>query len=126
MNKPICTIYEPSKIYGKITICNLLYDCSDLTIQIKSNNFIYAKLTFKDVIGFRVLDERDLCEFWADYNESNGWLYEVHKGGWIELETIRKSFTTPLFFQNNLKEYFIVDDTCVSIICLKEPIIEKL
>jgi hypothetical protein len=70
--------------------------------------------------GFRVLDERDLCEFWNTYSEPNGWLYEVEEGGWLELETHRPLFNSP-GFHPGLREYLLVDDRCVSVLAVQPP-----
>lgn len=84
-----------------------------------------ARLTFADVVGFRVLDERDLCEFWNEYSEPNGWLYEVESGGWLDLEKHRQLFNSPDLIQN-LREYLLVDDKCVSVLCVAPPEIVDL
>ena len=103
-----------------------MFDGSCLAIEIQDDKNVFARITFKDVIGFRVLDERDLCEFWNRYSEPNGWLYEVHSGGWVELEKHREFFSTPDFFESDLKEFFIADNHCISILCVSVPLIEDV
>ena len=68
----------------------------------------------------RLLDERDLCEFWNTYSEQNGWLYEVEEGGWLELETRRSLFNAP-GFHPGLREYLLVDDKCISVFSVQPP-----
>ncbi|BBI69588.1 hypothetical protein PKHYL_37790 [Psychrobacter sp. KH172YL61] len=48
---------------------------------------------FTDIIGFRVLDNGNLVEFWND-DCPNGWLWEVSDGGWFDLEKQREGFVT--------------------------------
>lgn len=66
------------------------------------------------------MDERDLCEFWEHYHSRNGWLYEVHEGGWQELELHRPLFNSPSFHKG-LREFLIVCDTCVSVLDVDPP-----
>jgi hypothetical protein len=77
-------------------------------------------VVFRRPAGFRVLDERDLCEFWDNYHTGNGWLYEVHEGGWQELESHRQYFNSPSFF-TGLREFLVVCDTCVSVLGVEPP-----
>ena len=44
---------------------------------------------FADVLGFRVLDERDLLEYWPVCSTPNGWLFEIASGGWLSQEVAR-------------------------------------
>lgn len=101
------------------------FDGTDLFIEIQGEGFAFARVVFKRPIGFRVLDERDLCEFWDRYHEGNGWLYEVEQGGWLELETARSLFNSPSIFPG-LREFLIVDDQCISVLSDRPPEIEDL
>ena len=132
MNKPVCTVYEPSSRYSKKVVRGLKINNEvefgyrySLIVEIQGEGFSYARVIFKEVLGFRVLDEVDLCEFWNDYAEPNGWLYEVHSGGWMELENYRNRFISLEIF-NGWKEYLLVDNQCISVICAQKPIIEEL
>ena len=44
---------------------------------------------FDQVVGFRVLDERDLMEYWPTCSIPNGWLFEIIAGGWLQHEAKR-------------------------------------
>jgi hypothetical protein len=125
MNLPRCTPYEPSLRYPRKAIRSVHYDGSDLVIEIQGAEFVFARITFDNPIGFRVLDERDLCEFWNTYSEPNGWLYQVHEGGWLELESKRPRFNSPDII-DNVHEYFIVDYKCINVICTEPPTIIDL
>jgi hypothetical protein len=61
----------------------------DLTIAIQGPGFSFAHVVFRQPIGFRVLDEADLTEYWNTYSEPRGWLWEVERGGWLELKRDR-------------------------------------
>lgn len=99
---------------------SLRYDNDGLIIEVQGPGFVFARVVFKRPAGFRVLDERDLCEFWNQYHTGNGWLYEVQEGGWLELESSRSEFLAPLMLPG-LREYLVVCDTCVSVLAVQPP-----
>ena len=117
---PKCKPFAPALRYKRIAMRSLRYDTQTLTIDIQGEGFAFALVTFADPVGFRVLDERDLCEFWTDYNARNGWLYEVEQGGWLELESLRPPFSTPSFHPT-VHEYLIVSNMCVSVLSCNQP-----
>ena len=96
------------------------FDGSTLTLDLRGDGSSYARLIFRDVIGFRVLDERDLTEFWNTYSEPNGWLWEVQSGGWLDLERERATFNLHEVVPG-LREFLVVDDKCVSVLSRKAP-----
>jgi hypothetical protein len=125
MNLPKCKVFEPSLRYKQKVVRALHYDGLSLVIDIQGEKkFSFARVTFRKPIGFRVLDEHDLTEFWNTYNEQNGWLYEVLEGGWLELESKRERFASQDMFDKELKEYLLVDDKCVSVLSLNPPNID--
>jgi len=101
------------------------YDGQDLTVEIQGESLVWIRVTFHDPVGFRVLDERDLCEFWNSYSTRVGWLYEVIEGGWRELEMTRKRLVSNSM-EPELKEFLLVDDKCINVLCIDPPIIESL
>ena len=75
--------------------------------------------------GFRVLDEMDLSEFWAECNLTVGWCFEVVEGGWNSLEKTRDSFVSGKLYET--KEFLIVGlNECVSVLALEPPEITEL
>ena len=118
--QPVCVAVPEAKRYARIAVRAIAFDGSTLTLDIQGEGFSYARLVFRDVVGFRVLDERDLTEFWNTYSEPNGWLWEVRSGGWHDLERIRATFN-PGEFVDGLREFFVVDDKCVSVLCRTPP-----
>jgi hypothetical protein len=121
MNPPKCTPFPPSIRYKQVVVRSLRYDCEGtLVIEVQGEGFVFARIVFQRPAGFRVLDERDLCEFWDHYHTGNGWLYEVQEGGWQELESHRPLFNSPSVF-TGLREYLVVCDTCVSVLATQPP-----
>ena len=76
-------------------------------------------IAFDDLIGFRLLDEGDLLEFWGDTERLIGWVYEVKSGGWLELESSRSGF---LSTDRGLLEYLVAtQNTCLSVLAFNSP-----
>ena len=120
MRPPKCTLYPPSARYKRVVVRSLWYGNDGLIIEVQGPGFVFARIVFPRPAGFRVLDERDLCEFWDAYHTGNGWLYEVHEGGWQELESYRQHFNSSSFF-TGLREFLVVCDTCVSVLAVEPP-----
>jgi hypothetical protein len=120
MREPKCTPYPPATRYRRKAVRALRFDGDTLTIEIQGEAFAFAHVVFRSPTAFRVLDERDLCEFWPDYSEPNGWLYEVEQGGWMELEAHRQLFNSPTIV-HSLKEWLIVDEMCISVLSVQPP-----
>jgi hypothetical protein len=125
MTPPKCKLYLPATRYKHIEMRSLRYDSEALAIEIQSEGFAFARVVFQHPIGFRILDERDLCEFWENYHEKNGWFYEVEQGGWRELESLRSHFCAPSLFPK-LQEYLLVGDKCISVFATQLPEIHDL
>jgi hypothetical protein len=120
MNIPKCWPHPPSRRYKRVVVRSLWSDGETLTIEVQGDGFAFARVVFQRSAGFRLLDERDLCEFWDDYHSGNGWLYEVEQGGWLELESSRPEFLAPHMFPG-LREYLLVCDKCVSVLAIGPP-----
>lgn len=97
-----------------------MFDGSELTLRLEASDGVACRLVFHDVIGFRVLDERDLLEFWNTYSQPRGWLWLVQSGGWLDLERSRPQFDAPRYY-DSAHEYLVVGDKCVSIITQHLP-----
>ncbi len=118
--KPRCTIVPGSARYANKAVRCLRYDDEDLVVEIQGDGFSFARVVFRHPAGFRVLDERDLSEFWTNYAEPNGWLWEVLAGGWMDLERHRPSFNSHEFLAP-LREFLVVDERCISVLCAHPP-----
>ena len=125
MKPPKCKVFPPSARYRDKVVRSIQFDGQTLVIDIQGEGFSFARVHFSNLIGFRVLDERELCEFWNTYSEPNGWLYEVEEGGWFELESTRKLFNWH-GHNSDLKEYFLVDDQCISVLTANPPEIRDI
>jgi len=120
MRTPRCTQVPEAARYRRKAIRAIHYDGETLIAELQGEDFAYARVVFAAPVGFRVLDERDLAEFWPAYSEPHGWLYEVHEGGWLELERQRGGFSSPDLYAD-LREYLLVDERCLSVLCCDPP-----
>ncbi|GEM66336.1 hypothetical protein SF1_43180 [Sphingobacterium faecium NBRC 15299] len=105
-------------------VVRVSYDVPSLSIDVKSFDMDEDKATikFNGIIGFRVLDEGNLLEFWNN-KRPKGWLLEVVENGWFDLEKKREGFVTG-YFEDKPKEYLILGiNDCVSVLTLSTPII---
>ena len=73
---------------------------------------------FSDVIAFRVLDERDMMDYWPVCSMPNGWLFEINSNGWLAYE----SNCLIVAMHPKAKEYLVTgEDDCLNVISLKAP-----
>ena len=87
-------------------------NCELLSFETKKNP-IYV--VFDSLHGYRVLDEGDLLEFWEPDSRTEGWLWKVIKGGWLDLESTRSGFNSGV--AKIYDEYLILGkNECVSVI----------
>ena len=104
-----------------IVVESLVYDIPKLKITLEGD--FTVEVQFEEVIGFRVLDEIDLAEFWPTFSSPEGWLFFVNSGGWKELESTRTGFVRKDW--EGINEYFIRGcDECVSVLSAYEPTVE--
>lgn len=76
-------------------------------------------VTFVDPVGFRVLDERDLNEYWPVCSTPNGWLFEITAHGWLSEESAHRPISA---FFPNAREYLVAGGMeCVSVISTQPP-----
>ncbi len=105
-------------------IINVNYDLWSLKITLSFREHpspVYV--IFKNVIGFRVLDEGNLLEFWNPKTRASSWVWKIENGGWFDLEKLREGFLSQHHLESN-NEYLILGiNDCVSIICTSEPIL---
>lgn len=91
-------------------IVRIEYELGCLTIYVRTaRDDAEAVVSFADVEAFRVMDERDLNEYWPTCSTPNGWLFEVQAGGWLTQELERPgSLIGPL--NRGLHEYLITGE----------------
>jgi hypothetical protein len=109
-----------------LEIVRVEYSPNFLMINTRSlSDSATALIEFPDIIGFRVLDEGNLLEFWPECSSANGRLFEIFAGGWLGQELIRPgSLIGPMKIK--AKEYLLAGvDDCVSVICHGEPTVRR-
>lgn len=104
----------PSTTVGEVV--RIDYDLCALRLTLLFDGLEpYRYLTFKDVCGFRVLDEGDLLEFWHSDNRPSGMVWEILAGGWFDQERQRSGFLSGS--QQDLKEFMVLgQNDCMSVI----------
>ena len=76
---------------------------------------------FQRVLGFRVLNESDLLEFWPACSATNGALFEILDGGWLSQESARPGFVSKSQ-AGVLKEYLLSGpENCVNVLAFENP-----
>lgn len=121
--RPRCTRVPESVPFARVSLRELRSDGVDLEVDLEIEGGAALRVTFRDVVGFRVLDERELCEFWNEHSTPNGWLWEVHEGGWLALERTRPSFDS---LRLPLREWLLVDDRCIGVLAMTPPEVREL
>lgn len=115
---PKCTLVPESSPYAKRVIRTVRFDEADLIFKLEGNDFSYLRLIFRDVIAFRVIDEREITEFWNTYSAPSGWLWEVAEGGYLALERQRASFNV---LGLSLREHLVGCNDCVNVLSCHSP-----
>lgn len=78
-------------------------------------------VTFDFTMGFRVLDERDLMEYWPICSTPMGWLFNIQEGGWLDQDRPRPGSCMLDMFPD-AKEYLIAGiNECVSVFSTENP-----
>jgi hypothetical protein len=93
---------------------------SGLTFTASAKN-AHADVSVDDVIGFRLLDEGDLLDFWsAGISSKKGWIFEITAGGWRAQESLRAGFMSQ--HRAGIREFLVVGvDWCLSLLALSAP-----
>ncbi len=102
-------------------VTDINYDLLLLRITLQFENRAHpVYVDFEGVRGFRVLDEGDLLEFWRPGTRSEGWLWRVSEGGWLDLENLREGFTSRV--TGECQEFLIAGvNDCVNVLAADEP-----
>ena len=116
------TLTDEMKLHPSVVGIN--YDASALHIALSLNDERRVDLQncFNKPVGFRVLNEGDLLEFWENHDHGSHWLYLVREGGWNDLESTRDGYLSSN--QSDLNEYLVVGrKECVSVLSHDRPVI---
>ncbi|MCP4975439.1 MAG: hypothetical protein GY931_04700 [Maribacter sp.] len=111
----------PIKKNGNPEITDIHYDLWTLKITLNFERQDYPTyLIFENVVGFRVLDEGDLLEFWNPEVRIDDWIWEIQEGGWTDLEKCRKGFLSAT--KSTDTEYFVCGiNECLNVITNEHP-----
>jgi hypothetical protein len=98
-------------------IGSIRYDPERLSVEINPG----ALVSFLDAVGFRVLDEGDLLEFWPACSAASGsGVFEIDEGGWLAQERAREGFISAT--RPNMREFLVTSpDDCVSVFAFDAP-----
>lgn len=97
------------------------YDLHNLVVHIEPTyDGEPIVVTFDSSLGFRVLDEGNLLEFWDHFNLKDGWLFQISSGGWYDIESKRNGFVSQ--HHSDVREYLILGvNECVSVLSVEPP-----
>jgi hypothetical protein len=85
-----------------------------------------VSMLFEDVQAFRVLDERDLQEFWPACSSATGGIFEINCGGWLSQESQRPG-SMLVHMHPQLKEYLVTgQNECINVLATAAPAIESM
>lgn len=109
------------------SISHVVHDRKSCAVHLISHpSKIKIEIVFGGVVGVKILDERDFCEFYANNTESyermeGALVSQVLSGGWSEHSEITGSFI-PTGFYGDVLEFFVAGDyECVDILCTEQP-----
>ena len=115
-------IAKAPRMIGNTEVVGLNYDVFNLTISISDKEDNRTLVVFQNVQGFRVLDERDLMEFWPKFSTPAGWAFRITKGGWYDHESKRvRCFLIPEVAPEAKEFLFTGCNDCVSVISIDDP-----
>lgn len=121
-NITVKSVFCDPPIPQDLEVVRLEYATSRLMVSVRSlSDSTQSLIEFPDTVGFRVLDEGDLLEFWPECSSANGRLFQILTGGWMAQESLRPGCLMGRM-KVQAKEYFLAGvDDCVSVICHGEP-----
>ncbi len=109
------------RFQSKAALTAVRYDTRVLAVQLTSpGDGVIASLEFEDVVGFRLLDEGNLLEFWPNCSSAHGWLFRIERGGWFDQELTRKGFLHDK--STGICEYFVASQNdCINVLAGTPP-----
>ena len=100
-------------------ITAVYYDCSRLRATVEFERWdgcVYIE--FSGVEGFRVLDEGDLSNFYA---EDNFWFRRIRTNGWLDEQRCLRGYLTARTSED-LHEFVVLgQDDYLNVFCSEEP-----
>ena len=126
-------IPTPRELSGIPEVTHVSFDTRRLEVKVlasSANEPVHRAsgyCLFDHCLGFRVLDEGDLLEFWALDPRPSGWLWSIQSGGWFDHERQREGFVSSLSAGPRWpspREFLVVgQEYCVSVLAQREPTI---
>jgi hypothetical protein len=103
-------------------IVRVEYGLGVLSVYVEdAQSGIFAKVVFSSIEAYRVMDERDLQDYWPVCSFANGWIFEIQNGGWLSSEMARCGGLTAQSVLG-LREYMVTGvDDCISILSSLPP-----
>ncbi|BEP45619.1 hypothetical protein GmRootV15_62080 [Variovorax sp. V15] len=113
---------SPYDGHGALEIVRIDYVPRQLTIVARdANGGAPIGVSFAGVVAHRVMDERDLAEYWPACSLPSGWVFFIQSGGWLSQEMVRPGSCIGSFY-GEVREYLVAGLTdCVSVLCTGEP-----
>ena len=106
-----------------IEVIHVEFDINVLQVTVRIDGY-RINIEFDAPVGYRVLDEGDLLEFWPQCSSSEGWLYEILTDGWLSQESQRQGFLSA--HNNDVKEYFVIGcNYCVGVLSWEDPSVSE-
>jgi len=123
---PVCELVPESAQYDRVVLNDINYDLKAVRLTLSFDSLHPDsrrpfQLVFENPQAVRAIDEGQVCEFWKDYHQKNGWLWRVLEGGWMDLETSRGKFWIRDVMQGKLREYMIANNTTVFVLTCFPP-----
>lgn len=116
--KKLHTIIEEFK---NPEIIGLYYNLSELFINYVANPTQIFEIRFKNIKGFKCLDEGDLTSYWNHEILTKNWIVEIIDGGWKDLELSSGNLLVSSQ-DKELREFLVMgDDDCLTVFASEEP-----
>ncbi|WP_296724924.1 hypothetical protein [Variovorax sp.] len=112
------------KFQSAVNISDVRFEWGRLAVTLVSGEDRKTVIVrFPCVVGFRLLDEGDLLDFWPTCSAENGWLFLIKGNGWFDLEATRQGFTREK--GQGVLEYFVASqNSCLSVLSGEPPEVE--
>jgi hypothetical protein len=109
------------KEYNHPEIIGMYYNLSEVFINYVANPNQIFEIRFKNVAGFRCLDEGDLTSYWGNKDLSGKWLIEITEGGWQDSEYVNGNCIISKQ-DSEIREFLIMSENdCISILSTDDP-----
>jgi hypothetical protein len=114
------SIATPFRFSRSHVVTRVVYEPGTLAVHVTgAPDDPSVVVAFERVKAIRVTDEGNMMAFWPTCSRPNGWLFEVHEGGWLADEIARPGI---LVMNRGLREFLVTGEyDCVNILSLSPP-----